>query len=141
MGTAFAYGFGTTINELEQRKDAVNRLFDVFSEKRQKKFVAEWRKNYPQLEWDDALTIMFISEGPEVMLADIINENCFGGKKIVKGEKGAIYAEPFFPKSESGRDIIPTEKAIRDAIAEHLHVCYKGVRKRDIGYYFFEDDD
>ena len=74
MGTAFAYGSGTTINELEQRKDAVNRLFDVFSEKRQKKFVAEWRKNYPQLEWDDALTIMFISEGPEVMLADIINE-------------------------------------------------------------------
>ena len=73
MGTAFAYGFGTTINELEQRKDAVNRLFDVFSEKRQKKFVAEWRKNYPQLEWDDALTIMFISEGPEVMLKREVN--------------------------------------------------------------------
>ena len=26
MGTAFAYGFGTTIDELEQRKDAANRL-------------------------------------------------------------------------------------------------------------------
>ena len=141
MGIAFAYGYGTTIDELEQRKDAASRLFDVFSEKRQKKFIAEWRKNYPQLEWDDALTVMFISAGPEVMLADIINENRFGGKKIVKGEKGAIYAEPFFPKSESGRTNIPTEKEIRDAIAEHLQVSYKGVRKRDIGYYFFEDDD
>ena len=141
MGIAFAYGYGTTIDELEQRKDAASRLFDVFSEKRQKKFIAEWRKNYPHLEWDDALTVMFISAGPEVMLADIINENRFGGKKIVKGEKGAIDAEPFFPKSESGRTNIPTEKEIRDAIAEHLQVCYKGVRKRDIGYYFFEDDD
>ena len=33
MGTAFAYGFGTTISEYELRKDAPERLFDLFSEK------------------------------------------------------------------------------------------------------------
>ena len=85
MGIAFAYGLGTTIDELELRKDASDRLFDLFSEKRQKKFIAEWRNKYPQLEWDDAMTIMMLTEGTEKVLADVINENCFGGKKIVTG--------------------------------------------------------
>lgn len=141
MGTAFAYGFGTTISEYELRKDAPERLFDLFSEKRQKKFIAEWRNKYPQLEWDDAMTVMILTEGTEKVFADIINENCFGGKKIITGRKGAVYAEPSFPKSDSGRDKIPTEKEIRDAITVHLQACYKGVRKRDIDYYFFEEDD
>ena len=73
-------------------------------------------------------------------MADIINENCFEGRKVITGEKGALYADPVFPKNESDRSRIPTEKEIRDAIAEHLQVAYKGVRKRDIDYYFFEDD-
>jgi hypothetical protein len=141
MGTAFAYGLGTTIDDLELRKDAASRFFDLFTEKRQKRFVADWRKNYPQLDWDDAMTIMMITEGTEKVIADVINENCFGGKKIVTGQKGAIYAEPYYPKSDSARGAIPLEKDIRDAIAVHLQACYKGVRKRDIGYYFFEDED
>ena len=141
MGIAFAYGLGTTIDELELRKDASDRLFDLFSEKRQKKFIAEWKNKYPQLEWDDAMTIMMLTERTEKVLADVINENCFGGKKIVTGRDGAVYAEPAFPKSETARNRIPTEKEIRDAIAVHLQACYKGVRKRDIDYYFFEQDD
>lgn len=141
MGNAFAYGFGTTITDLELRKDAADRLFDLFSEKRQKKFVAEWRNKYPQLEWDDAMTVLMLTEGTEKVLADIINENCFNGRKVMTGQKGAVYAEPAFPKSETGRDRIPTEKEIRDAVAVHLQACFKGVRKRDIDYYFFEDDE
>ncbi len=140
MGEAFAYGYGTTLESLELRKDAASRLLDIMSEKRQKRMVAEWRKNMPDLDWDDAFTVIFLSEGPEKMMADIINENCFEGRKVITGEKGALYADPVFPKSESDRSRIPTEKEIRDAIAEHLQVAYKGVRKRDIDYYFFEDD-
>ena len=83
MGEAFAYGFGTTIDSLELRKDAAKRLLDVMSEKRQKKMVAEWRKNMPDLDWDDAFTVILLTEGPEKLLADIINENCFDGKKVL----------------------------------------------------------
>ena len=68
-------------------------------------------------------------------------KNCFDGKKVITGEKGAVYAEPSFPKNENNRSRIPTEKEIRDAIADHLYVIYKGVRKREIDYYFFEDDE
>ena len=102
--------------------------------------VAEWRKNMPDLDWEDAFTVIFLTEGPEKMLADIINENCFNGRKVITGENGAVYADPVFPKNDTDRSRIPTEKEIRDAIAEHLHVVYKGVRKKDIDYYFFEED-
>ena len=110
------------------------------SEKRQKRMVAEWRKNMPDLDWEDAFIVIFLTEGPEKMLADIINENCFNGRKVITGENGAVYADPVFPKNDTDRSRIPTEKEIRDAIAEHLQVAYKGVRKRDIDYYFFEED-
>ena len=118
MGEAFAYGYGTTLDSLEIRKDAAKRLLDIMSEKRQKRMVAEWRKNMPDLDWEDAFTVIFLTEGPEKMLADIINENCFNGRKVITGENGAVYADPVFPKNDTDRSRIPTEKEIRDAIAE-----------------------
>jgi len=141
VGNIFAYGYGTTVGELEFRTDASRRLFDKLSDKRAKKFVREWKKNYSDMEWDDCLTVMLLSDGPEKLLAEIINEDVFDGRKVVIGEKGALYVDLALPRKDGDRDAIPTEKEARDAIADYLGVCYKGVRKRDIDYYFFEEDE
>ena len=141
MAKAFAYGYGTTVDDLEFRQDAARRIFEVFSDKRSKKFVRDWKKEYPELDWERCLTVMMIKEGPEKMIAEVINENVFGGQKIIAGEKGAIYAGLLLPKNEAARKALPLEKDIKDAIAEYLKLCYKGVRRRDIDYFFFEEQD
>ena len=141
MSIVFAYGFGAVLSDFEFRNKAASRLFDVFSEKRAKNFVRDWRKNNPELEWDRYLTIVLLSEGPERMLADIINENEFEGRKVVVGEKDALYVSLDLPKNEKAHSLIPTEKAARDILYKYIMICYKGVKKRDIDYYFFEEEN
>lgn len=141
MGDVFAYGFGAVLSDYEFRNKAANRLFDAFSDKRAKNFVREWRKNNPEMEWDRFLTVKMLSEGPEAVIADIINENEFDGKKVVVGEKDALYVSLELPKNEKAHGLIPTEKAARDILYKYISLCYKGVKKRDIDYYFFEEDD
>lgn len=141
MGDIFAYGFGTTVEELEFRTDAARRFFEVLSDKRAKRFVRDWKKNSPDMEWDRCLTVMMLADGPEKMLADVINENEFEGRKVVKGENGALYIPLTLPRNEHARKQIPTEKEAKDVIADYLNLCYKGVRRRDIDYYYFEEDD
>ena len=87
------------------------------------------------------LTIVLLSEGPERMLADIINENEFEGRKVVVGEKDALYVSLDLPKNEKAHSLIPTEKAARDILYKYIMICYKGVKKRDIDYYFFEEEN
>lgn len=140
MSEVFAYGFGIVLSELEFRNDASSRLFDVFSEKRQKKFIREWRKNAPELEWDRFLTIQILTGGPEKILAEVINENEFEGKSIVAGEKDVLYVTLDLPRNEKYLSLIPTEKKARDIIYKYVMLCYKGVKKKDIDYYFFEEE-
>ncbi len=141
MGDVFAYGFGLVLSEFEFRNDAASRLFDIFSEKRQKRFIRDWRKNSPEMEWDRYLTVRLLTDGPEKMLAGIINENEFEGRKFVVGEKDALYVSLDLPKNEKYTELIPTEKRARDIIQKYAGLCYKGVKKKDIDYYFFEEDD
>lgn len=141
MSEVFAYGFGVVLSEFEFRNDAAGRLFDVFSEKRQKRFIRDWRKNAPELEWDRFLTVQLLTSGPEKMLADIINENEFDGRKMVIGEKDVLYVTLDLPGSEKYISLIPTEKRARDIIYKYAGLCYKGVKKKDIDYYFFEEDE
>ena len=140
MGNVFAYGFGAVLSDYEFRNNAAGRLFDSFSEKREKKFVREWRKTSPELEWDRFLTLQLLSGGPEAMLADIINENEFAGKRIVIGERGVLYVSLDLPKNEKNIGLLPTEKRARDILYQYIGLCYKGVKKRDIDYYFFEEN-
>ena len=141
MGDVFAYGFGIVLNDYEIRNDAAGRVFDAFSEKREKKFIREWRKTSPDLDWDRFLTVQMLSQGPEKMLADIINENEFGGRDIIVGEKGVLYVSLDLPRNEKYINLIPTEKRARDIIHKYAGMCYKGVRKKDIDYYFFEEGE
>ena len=36
---------------------------------------------------------------------------------------------------------MPTEKKARDILQHYISICYKNVKRRDIDYYFFEEDD
>lgn len=141
MSEVFAYGFGAYLGDYELRKNAAGRLFDIFSEKRAKRFIRDWRKESPDLEWDRYLTVRLLTDGPENMLADIINETEFEGKKLVKGEKGVLYFSLDLPKNEKYIALIPTEKRARDILHYYISICYKNVKRRDIDYYFFEEDD
>jgi len=141
MGDVFAYGFGVVLSDYEFRNNAAGRLFDVFSEKREKKFIRDWRKNAPEMDWDRFITVRMLSEGPEKMLADIINENEFDGRQVVIGEKGVLYVSLDLPRSEKYISLIPTEKSARDIIYKYALLCYKGVKKKDIDYYFFEEEN
>lgn len=141
MGKVFAYGFGAVLSDLELRSKAAGRLFDVFSEKREKRFIREWRTTSPELDWDRFLTVQLLSRGPETVLAEIINENEFGGRKVVIGENNVLYFSLDLPKNEKYISLIPTEKKARDILYEYINLCYKGFKKRDIDYYFFEEDN
>ena len=139
MEEVFAYGFGTVLADLEMRPDGAARLFDMFSDKRAKKFFRDWKKNSPEMEWDHYLTVVMLAEGPENMIASVINENEFGGKKVIVGNKGAIYAPVTLPKNDGAKKTQITEKEVKDAIAGYLGLCYKGVKRGEIDYYFFTE--
>ena len=141
MSEVFAYGFGAVLGDFELRNNAAGRLFDSFSEKRAKRFIRDWRKESPEMDWDRYLTVRMLTDGPEKMLADMINELEFGGKKVVTGEKGVLYFSLDLPKNEKDISLIPTEKKARDILQHYISICYKNVKRRDIDYYFFEEDD
>ena len=140
MGKVFAYGYGIPLGDLEFRADGASRLLDAMSDKRLKRLIRDWKKNSPDIPLEEYLRVILISDGPEKMIADIINENRFEKKKIVTGTRDALFAVPVFPGNANEKSFMPLEKEVKDAMADHLILCYKGVRKRDIDYYYFEEE-
>ena len=51
------------------------------------------------------------------------------------------YSRELDEQNEAARKALPLEKDVKDAIAEYLKLCYKGVRRRDIDNFFFEEQD
>ena len=134
----FAYGYGTYLDGLEVRPDAIGRILDSFSDKQGQKFIKEWKKFGQNMDWDEYLYTMIQDEGIDAFLARLINENEFGGKQVFMGEELALYMPLFLPKNEQSRNNIPLEKDVKDIIDKYVKLCYKGFRKSSVDYYYFE---
>lgn len=134
---ATMYGLGLYFSDFEPREDGLERLYSIVPEKRAKKIERRWRKNAPNLSLKKYLEVSLRVTPLEQIMAELINESAFNGRKVVCGVAGALYVPVRLPRTIYDKQLTPLEDDVREAIAGYTKICFKHVYKKDVCYQMF----
>ena len=152
MKESLYLGYGCSLHGLRYQAEWQDQLLDALPYDLSRQVEACWKDEQEYYESKDKTFTDFWTDylrdfddghgdcGPLSLLAMIINDSEFSGRRVLFGRDNALYAIPRFPKREQSREKIPLEGEIEVAIRDWLDVIAENSEEMEIGYQFFGEE-